>query len=256
MNNYRGLQEAYEAVYNQELRQQLVEKKEFETTVNEVFYTIAITMVAEGYTIDQVIQYFAEEEVDNIVETYYNCDLSQVSLTEEIFNEQFKDYITEAPNPILSPLLRQIQQAGGRVVSPATSTATSTATSAAKKPNLAMQNLQALGGGLRNVATASYLVPTMIAKRIFKGKSMTQQGADLARLTPQERLSRSSTSQILGGIEAQGKRNVAGAVDFIKKKVAPVALGAGVLSAGGTGLYVKGGYDKETEILKQRAQGK
>lgn len=261
MNINRGLQEAYEAVYNQELRQNIAEKKEFENLVNEVFYTIAFSMVSEGKTIQQVVEFFAVEDVEVIVEEYHKCDIEKINISEDVFTSEFKDFITEAPNPILSPLMRQIQQAGGREASRGLGSGAARQTSqqtTTKTPNLAMQNLKALGGGLRNVATSAYLLPVMAVNKL-RGQSVTGQAAKIAGLTPQQAVNKGALGTIGSAIETQGKKNVAGAVDFIKKKVAPIAAGSGVLGgtyAIGRGQgYGQGAYDKETEILRQRALG-
>lgn len=229
MNNYKGLQEAYEAVYNQELRQQLVEKKEFENLVNEVFYTIAVTMVAEGYTLDQVIQYFAEEDVDNIVETYYNCDLTKVSLNEDTFTEQFKDYIVEAPN--LFNIGRQpLQQASGRLLKTANTTFSFKPKGKPGVGDWLGQGLKLAGGGLRNVVTTP-IVAANVALQKARGQRGLETITKMAGYTPQQAQKAGTTGTFARAVERTGQENVRKATEFIKNKAIP-ALGLGAAGSG------------------------
>lgn len=94
-NDTRGLMEAYAAVYDQDLREQLEEEKEVQELTLQIIENAAYVLFSQGYDVDDVILYFTEATEDVISEDFVNFAegtvlLESVVVSDEYIAEQFE----------------------------------------------------------------------------------------------------------------------------------------------------------------------
>ena len=300
--NNKGLLNAYAAVYDDNLREQ----KEIESFANDIFATISISMVSEGFTLDEVLQYFASEETNKILEKYQVCEIVEGVVTEEFFCEQFEylydelnEGVKDKLNPVtnivqaltargLTGLARKFEQRGTSAAqrelaqrirqrrfpqsspsnvtvgqpfkAPKPSTTPSGKPLTSTDPTKGVTPVQGkqsdfgkfvsgaggmFKGGVRNVLGAPIVTTRLLASKLPGGAGMRQ---TLQKMGKESQFTKfpSKSGETGKLIQAQGQR----AVDFIKKKIAPVAAAAGTAAGtfGAGSLY--GGGQKEKELGK------
>jgi len=94
-NDTRGLMEAYAAVYDQDLREQLEEEREVQELTLQIIENAAYVLFSQGYDVNDVISYFTEATEDVISEDFVNFAggqliLESVVVSDEYIEEQFR----------------------------------------------------------------------------------------------------------------------------------------------------------------------
>jgi len=94
-NDTRGLMEAYAAVYDQDLREQLEEEREVQELTLQIIENAAYVLFSQGYDVNDVISYFTEATEDVITEDFVNFAggqliLESVVVSDEYIAEQFE----------------------------------------------------------------------------------------------------------------------------------------------------------------------
>jgi len=94
-NGVNGLMEAYAAVYDQDLREQLEEDKEVQELTLQIIENAAYVLFSQGYDVDDVISYFTEATEDVISEDFVNFAegtvlLESVVVSDEYIRENFE----------------------------------------------------------------------------------------------------------------------------------------------------------------------
>ena len=111
----RGLMEAYQAVYDDDLREELQEEKALVEQVGiDMIENAAYVLFSQGYDVDDVISYFTEATTNTIIEDYLNFSegnliIESVVVSDAYIEEQF-EILNE--NALGGFLLKQ----GGRLV--------------------------------------------------------------------------------------------------------------------------------------------
>jgi hypothetical protein len=90
-----SLMEAYQAVYDSNLREQLEEEREVELVGIQIIENAAYVLFSQGYDVDDVISYFTEAENNTIVEDFVNFAegnliIESVAVSDEYIEEQFQ----------------------------------------------------------------------------------------------------------------------------------------------------------------------
>jgi hypothetical protein len=90
-----SLMEAYNAVYDQNLREELEEEREVEWVGVQIIENAAYVLFSQGYDVDDVISYFTEAKTDVVVEDFVNFAegnliLESVVVSDEYIAEQFQ----------------------------------------------------------------------------------------------------------------------------------------------------------------------
>jgi len=114
-NDTRGLMEAYAAVYDQDLREQLEEDKEVQELTLQIIENAAYVLFSQGYDVDDVISYFTEATEDVISEDFVNFAegnllIESVAVSDDYIIEQF-----EVLNEILGKLAQGAIKLGAKV---------------------------------------------------------------------------------------------------------------------------------------------
>jgi len=81
-NDTRGLMEAYTAVYDQDLREQLEEDREVERVGFQVIENASNVLFSLGYDVNDLINYFEEASVDTIIEDFISFTEGQTYISE------------------------------------------------------------------------------------------------------------------------------------------------------------------------------
>jgi hypothetical protein len=96
-NDIKGLMEAYTAVYDEDLREELeTEQLEVEELGLQIIENAAYVLFSQGYDVDDLIDYFTEAKTDVIVEDFVSFSEGQTYLSEsfivsdEYIEEQFQ----------------------------------------------------------------------------------------------------------------------------------------------------------------------
>jgi len=94
-NDTRGLMEAYAAVYDQDLREQLEEEKEIKWVALQIIENAAYVLFSQGYNVDDVISYFTEASGEIITEDAIAISegvllVESVAVSDEYIAEQFE----------------------------------------------------------------------------------------------------------------------------------------------------------------------
>jgi len=95
-NDTRGLMEAYAAVYDQDLREQLEEDREVERVGFQVIENASNVLFSLGYDVNDLINYFEEASVDTIIEDFISFTEGQAYISESFIVSN--DYIQEQFN--------------------------------------------------------------------------------------------------------------------------------------------------------------
>ena len=91
----RGLMEAYAAVYDQDLREELEEEREVEWVSFQIIENAAYVLFSQGYDVDDVISYFTEASQEVITEDAIAISegvllVESVAVSDEYIAEQFQ----------------------------------------------------------------------------------------------------------------------------------------------------------------------
>ncbi len=91
----RGLMEAYQAVYDDDLREELEEEREVEWVGVQIIENAAYVLFSQGYDVDDVISYFTEASQEVIVEDAISISegvllIESVAVSDEYIAEQFE----------------------------------------------------------------------------------------------------------------------------------------------------------------------
>jgi hypothetical protein len=95
-NQVNGLMEAYAAVYDQDLREQLEEEREVEVVGLQIIENAAQVLFSQGYDVNDLIDYFEEASVDTITEDFVSFSEGQVYISESFIVSD--EYVTEQFN--------------------------------------------------------------------------------------------------------------------------------------------------------------
>jgi hypothetical protein len=90
-----SLMEAYQAVYNDDLREELEEEREVEWVSFQIIENAAYVLFSQGYDVDDVISYFTEASQEVIVEDAISISegvllVESVAVSDEYIAEQFE----------------------------------------------------------------------------------------------------------------------------------------------------------------------
>ena len=91
-----SLMEAYQAVYNDDLREELQEEKALVEQVGiDMIENAAYVLFSQGYDVDDVISYFTEASTNTIIEDYLNFSegnliIESVAVSDAYIEEQFE----------------------------------------------------------------------------------------------------------------------------------------------------------------------
>ena len=91
----RGMLESYQAVYNDDLREELEEEREVEWVGVQIIENAAYVLFSQGYDVDDVISYFTEASREVIVEDAISISegvllVESVAVSDEYIAEQFE----------------------------------------------------------------------------------------------------------------------------------------------------------------------
>ena len=95
-NGVNGLMEAYAAVYDQDLREELEEEEALVEQVGiDMIENAAYVLFSQGYDVDDVISYFTEATTNTIIEDYLNFSeghliIESVAVSDAYIEEQFE----------------------------------------------------------------------------------------------------------------------------------------------------------------------
>ena len=95
-NGVNGLMEAYAAVYDQDLREELEEEEVLVEQVGiDMIENAAYVLFSQGYDVDDVISYFTEATTNTIIEDYLNFSegnliIESVVVSDEYIQENFE----------------------------------------------------------------------------------------------------------------------------------------------------------------------
>ena len=95
-NGVNGLMEAYAAVYDQDLREELEEEEALVEQVGiDMIENAAYVLFSQGYDVDDVISYFTEATTNTIIEDYLNFSegnliIESVVVSDEYIQENFE----------------------------------------------------------------------------------------------------------------------------------------------------------------------
>lgn len=127
-NDVNGLMEAYDAVYNPDLREELEEEKEIKDLSFQLIEDTSHLLFSQGYGVQDVLDYFNDASSEIISEDYRSiCDgsliVESVSTSDEYIQEQF-DYLGQLVLDICSEsrdldegILDSAMKFAGRVLS-------------------------------------------------------------------------------------------------------------------------------------------
>lgn len=168
-NDINQLMEAYNAVYDLDLREELEEEREVQELALEIIENAAYVLFSQGYDVNDLIDYFAEADEEVIAEDFANFAegnilIESVAVSDEYIAEQFKilnEGILDAGLKLGARALGSLRGGVGRVLS------------------AGANQIQKGGGGIRAAAGAMGRAATRAASQT--GSKLLSQGVNAAK---------------------------------------------------------------------------
>ena len=225
-NEVRGMMGAYNSVYDAQEENQLAE---------EIFDSISYTLISQGYTAIDVLEYFANVDDEVIIEDI--AALSEGTLIfEEVVSEEYVDEQMQQLDEVVGALLR----IGGAAMK--------AAKYAPKAASLGQRALSALGGAGRaatRVAQQGTKASAVVRPALAKGANVVKGAA-------------SGAKNLLGRAVTKIKGVARGALDKLpggsKGKIASALKTAGKWALGGAGF--EAGMRGTSALLDKMGQKK